>query len=75
MRLEVVVVTGSSLSGDALRRLSWALDRAGAHLVVAPDLVEVGRPRLTVRPTAGLSLLEVEVAAPRAGSSPSRSST
>ncbi|MFS0701030.1 sugar transferase [Cellulomonas sp. 179-A 4D5 NHS] len=62
---EVVIVTGSSLSGDALRRLSWALGRAGAHLVVAPDIVEVASPRLTVRPTAGLSLLQVEIEAPR----------
>ncbi len=63
--VETVVVTGSGLTGDALRRLSWALGRAGAQLVVAPDIVEVSRPRLTVRPTAGLSLLEVEVGAPR----------
>ena len=64
-QLDVVVVTGSYLSGGALRRLSWALERAGAHLVVAPDLVEVSAPRLTVHPTAGLSLLEVEVGSPR----------
>lgn len=62
---DVVLVVGGSLSGEALRRLSWALGRAGAHLVVAPDLVEVAGPRLTVRPTAGLSLLEVAVGAPR----------
>ncbi|MDT0166529.1 sugar transferase [Actinotalea sp. AC32] len=63
--VEVVVVAGSPLSGEALRRLSWALDRAGAQLVVAPDLQEVTSPRLSVRPAAGLSLLEVEVGAPR----------
>lgn len=63
--VETVVVAGSVLNGDALRRLSWALGRAGAHLVVAPNLIEVSSPRLTVRPTAGLSLLEVELAAPR----------
>jgi len=62
---DVVLVTGSYLSGDALRRLSWALSRAGAQLVVVPDIIEVGAPRLTVRPTAGLSLLEVQVASPR----------
>ncbi|MBD7919268.1 sugar transferase [Cellulomonas sp. Sa3CUA2] len=62
---DVVLVTGTCLSGDALRRLSWALSRAGAQLVVVPDIVEVGAPRLTVRPTAGLSLLEVQVASPR----------
>lgn len=63
---EVVIVAGNVLSGEALRRLSWALGRAGADLVVAPGIVEVAGPRLSVRPTVGLSLLEVEVDPPRA---------
>lgn len=63
--VDVVVVAGPTLSGEALRRLSWALDRVGAQLVVVPDLVEVTGPRISYRPAAGLSLLEVEVAAPR----------
>jgi len=64
-RVDVVIVAGSELRGDALRRLSWALGRIGVQLVVAPGLVEVLGPRLQLRPTAGLSLLEVETAAPR----------
>ena len=60
--IEVVVVAGSHLSGEGLRRLSWALDRVGAQLIVVPDIIEVMGPRLTVRPTAGLSLVEVAVA-------------
>lgn len=63
--IDVVVVAGPTLSGEALRRLSWALDRAGVQLILVPDLVEVNGPRLSLRPAAGLSLLEVEVAAPR----------
>ena len=63
--IDVVIVAGHYLSGSALRRLSWALGRTQAQLVVAPDLVEVTGPRLSVRPTAGLSLLEVEIGAPR----------
>ncbi|GAA2726822.1 sugar transferase [Cellulomonas aerilata] len=63
--IDVVIVAGHYLSGSALRRLSWALGRTSAQLVVAPDLVEVTGPRLSVRPTAGLSLLEVEIGAPR----------
>jgi exopolysaccharide biosynthesis polyprenyl glycosylphosphotransferase len=63
--VDVVVVAGPALSPEALRRLSWALDRVGAQLVVVPGLVEVSGPRITLRPTAGLSLLELEVAAPR----------
>ncbi|WP_298462122.1 sugar transferase [uncultured Cellulomonas sp.] len=63
--IDVVIVAGHYLSGGALRRLSWALGRTPAQLVVAPDLIEVTGPRLSVRPTAGLSLLEVEIGAPR----------
>ena len=62
---DVVVVAGSALSGEALRRLSWALGHAGAELVVAPDLVEVLGPRLSLHPTSTLSLLRVEIGAPR----------
>lgn len=64
-QVDVVIVSGSELSGDALRRLSWALGRAGVDLVVAPGLVEVLGPRVHLRPTAGLSLLEVETTSPR----------
>jgi exopolysaccharide biosynthesis polyprenyl glycosylphosphotransferase len=63
--IEVVVVAASTFSGDGLRRLSWALGRTSTELVVAPDLVEVGGPRLALRPVAGLALLDVEVEAPR----------
>ena len=62
---DVVIVSGGELSGESLRRLSWALGRVGVQLVVAPGLVEVLGPRVSLRPTAGLSLLEVETASPR----------
>src|SRR5690606_31012142 len=52
-------------SGEGLRRLSWALGHVGAELMVAPDLVEVHGPRLSLRPTSSLSLLAVEVEVPR----------
>ncbi len=65
--IDVVIVAGGHLSGAGLRRLSWALEHTGAELVVSPGLVEVMGPRLTLRPTAGLSLLHVEPAASRRG--------
>jgi exopolysaccharide biosynthesis polyprenyl glycosylphosphotransferase len=64
-RIDVVIVSGSELAGSALRRLSWALGRMSVDLVVVPGLVEVLGPRLQIRPTAGLSLLEVETSPPR----------
>lgn len=62
---DVVIVTGSELSGQALRRLSWALQRTSTELVVAPGIVEVFGPRVTLEPTAGLSLIHVNAAESR----------
>ncbi len=59
--VDTVVVAGSCVTGDALRRLSWALGRTAAELVVSPGLVEVTGPRVKVQPTAGLSLLRLEI--------------
>lgn len=64
-RFDVVIVTGSELSGEALRRLSWALQRTRTELVVAPGIVEVFGPRVTLEPTAGLSLIHVNAAESR----------
>jgi exopolysaccharide biosynthesis polyprenyl glycosylphosphotransferase len=56
----VAVVSHPDLSGQALRRLSWALDERGVELVVHPGIVEVAGPRLSIRPFASLSLLHLE---------------
>lgn len=58
---EVVAVSSHpDLVGHSLRRLGWALEELGVDLVVSPGIVEVAGPRLSLRPTAGLSLLHVE---------------
>lgn len=56
----VAVVSHPDLSGQALRRLSWALEERGVELVVSPGIIEVAGPRLSIRPIAGLSLLHLE---------------
>lgn len=63
--IDAVVVGAGQLFGDSLRRLSWAIGRTQAELVVAPGIEDVLEPRLRVRPTAGLSLLHVQTANPR----------
>jgi len=63
--IDAVVVGAGQLLGDSLRRLSWAIGRTRAELVVAPGIEDVLEPRLRVRPTAGLSLLHVQTANPR----------
>lgn len=68
MNADTVAVVGApELRGHELRRLAWELEAAGVSLVVAPGLVEVAGPRVSVRPVAGLSLLQVEPAARSGG--------
>ncbi|GAA1882431.1 sugar transferase [Lapillicoccus jejuensis] len=58
---EVVAVSSHpDLVGAPLRRLGWALAERQVDLVVAPGIVEVAGPRLSLRPAAGVSLLHVE---------------
>ena len=56
----VVVANPSDLTAIELRRLSWDLDDLGIDLVVAPGIMEVTGPRLSIRPAANLSLLHIE---------------
>jgi exopolysaccharide biosynthesis polyprenyl glycosylphosphotransferase len=56
----VAVVSHPDLSGQALRRLSWALEEREVELIVSPGIIEVAGPRLSIRPVAGLSLLHME---------------
>lgn len=65
--IDTVIVVGAQLTGRPLRRLSWALEHTGAELMVAPGLVEVTGPNVSLHPAAGLSLLHVERPAARSG--------
>lgn len=56
----VAVADHEALSNGALRRLGWQLERSGADLMVAPSVIEVAGPRISIRPVAGLPLLHVE---------------
>ena len=56
----VAVLACPQLDGTALRRLAWELEPTGADLIVAPTLVDVAGPRLSIRPVEGLPLLHVD---------------
>lgn len=56
----VAVASSPTMSGHALRRLGWALEQRDVDLLVAPGLVEVAGPRLSLRRAAGLPMLHVE---------------
>jgi exopolysaccharide biosynthesis polyprenyl glycosylphosphotransferase len=56
----VIVLASPDLGSEELRHLAWDLEPTGANLLVAPSLVEVAGPRLSIRPVTGLPLLQVE---------------
>ncbi|MGV1008007.1 MAG: sugar transferase [Dermatophilaceae bacterium] len=56
----VAVSSHPDVTGKPLRRLGWALAERQVELVVAPGIIEVAGPRLSLRPAAGLSMLHVE---------------
>lgn len=56
----VIVTSSDELSLDAVRDISWALDPTSHNLLVAPSLIDIGGPRVSVHPVAGLPLLNVE---------------
>ncbi|RKS68607.1 exopolysaccharide biosynthesis polyprenyl glycosylphosphotransferase [Motilibacter peucedani] len=58
--VDVVAVAHSpGLSSEALRDLSWQLEESHVEMLVAPALVDVAGPRITVEPVAGLPLLHI----------------
>lgn len=56
----VAVTATERLDGRGIRDLSWQLDNSDVDLMVAPGVVDVAGPRLTMRPVAGFPLIHVE---------------
>jgi exopolysaccharide biosynthesis polyprenyl glycosylphosphotransferase len=56
----VAVTACPEMNGIRLRSLAWELEKTGTDLCVSPALLDVAGPRMTVRPTAGLTLLHVD---------------
>ncbi len=58
---DTVVVCGSDdLSPQRVRELSWQLESGRYQFVVAPNLTDIGGPRIHTRPVSGLPLIHVE---------------
>ncbi len=56
----VAVLACPEMDGVALRQLAWQIERDDIELVVAPALMDVTGPRISIRPVSGLPLLHVE---------------
>jgi len=63
VRLEadtVAVLACPEINGIRLRELAWQLEKTDTDLCVAPSLLDVAGPRMTIRPAAGLTLVHVD---------------
>jgi exopolysaccharide biosynthesis polyprenyl glycosylphosphotransferase len=56
----VVVLACPEMGSSRLRALAWDLEKTGTDLYVSPALLDVAGPRITVRPTPGMTLLHVD---------------
>nr|WP_245833998.1 exopolysaccharide biosynthesis polyprenyl glycosylphosphotransferase [Streptomyces aidingensis] len=56
---QVLIIPGAAVTGDRLRRLTWALHDAGMPLAVTSGLAETALRRVRVSSAAGLALLHV----------------
>ncbi|MGF3055974.1 sugar transferase [Microbacterium sp. YY-01] len=56
----VLVSSESGLAAETVRELSWQLEAGQQHLIMAPNLTDIGGPRIHMRPVAGLPLVHVE---------------
>ncbi len=56
----VAVVNCAQMDSVRLRELSWALEKTGTDLCVAPALIDLAGPRTTIRPVAGLPLVHLD---------------
>jgi exopolysaccharide biosynthesis polyprenyl glycosylphosphotransferase len=59
----VAVAPSETLTGEAIRQLAWRLEGRDIDLLIAPAMMDVAGPRLSVRPAAGLPLLHLDEAA------------
>jgi exopolysaccharide biosynthesis polyprenyl glycosylphosphotransferase len=60
---EALAVTPSdSIASDAIRQLAWRLEGRSIDLLIAPAMMDITGPRLSVRPAAGLPLLHLDEA-------------
>ncbi|WP_103956683.1 sugar transferase [Nonomuraea solani] len=56
----VAVLACPELDGAALRRMAWSLETSRTDLFVAPALLDVAGPRISITPVAGMPLMHVE---------------
>jgi len=59
----VAIAPSDTMTSEAVRQIAWRLEGRSVDLLIAPAMMDVSGPRLSVRPAAGLPLLHLDEAA------------
>lgn len=58
---EAVALTPSeTITGETVRRIAWRMEGRKIDILIAPAMLDVAGPRLSVRPAAGLPLIHLD---------------
>ena len=61
VQADVIFVAGGALAGaEQMRELVWELERQNVQVIVAPNVTDVSRERVRVRPVGGLPLVHID---------------
>jgi exopolysaccharide biosynthesis polyprenyl glycosylphosphotransferase len=58
----LAVAPSENLSSNVIRQLAWSIEGRSVDLLIAPAMMDIAGPRLSVRPAAGLPLLHLDEA-------------
>jgi len=56
----LAICPSETLTTDVTRQLAWRLEGRSVDLLIAPAMIDIAGPRLSVRPAAGLPLLHLD---------------
>lgn len=56
----LAISPSETLTSDVTRQLAWRLEGRSIDLLIAPGIIDIAGPRLSVRPAAGLPLLHLD---------------
>jgi len=58
----IAIAPSENLTSETIRQLAWRVEGRSVDLLIAPAMMDIAGPRLSVRPAAGLPLLHLDEA-------------
>jgi exopolysaccharide biosynthesis polyprenyl glycosylphosphotransferase len=58
----VAIAPSETITSETIRQIAWQLEGRSVDLLIAPAMMDISGPRLSVRPAAGLPLLHLDEA-------------